>query len=87
MGLETKAAWNSDLLGYKCPESSSELEGCYVQLRTNRASFTRALVVKETRETLTLRYVEKTDLKENRPVTRTENIRKVDIESIQVFKD
>ena len=87
MRTETKLAWNSDQIGISVvPETSTMgIEGKYMKIRTNRAVFVRAFVIKESREMLTVRYVEKTS--KDGIVTKTENIKKRDIVNYQVAKD
>jgi len=88
MRNETVVAWDSNQLGTSIvPETSTMgVEGKYMQIRTDRAIFVRAFVLKETRDMLTVRYVEKTG-KDGGIVRRTQNIKKRDIVNYQVAKD
>jgi hypothetical protein len=81
-------AWDSTQIGStECPDHVCDLEGKHVYIRTDRATFARAHVIRETREGFSVRYVEKTDRKTGDPVTKTEFVKRANIRSIRPYRD
>ena len=83
-----KPAWDSRCLGLSARKVDfSGIEGKHVFLRTRKAIFENALVTKETRETIFVRYVKKSHADKSKVVKTSESIKKADILVCRRYKE
>ena len=83
-----KPAWDSSIMSITARSAKVEgVEGKYVYLRTRRGVYQRAYITKESRDTINVRFVRKSNANKDKVVKASEVVKKSDVLVCGVYKN
>jgi hypothetical protein len=82
-----RPAWETSSMSPQESRKVNEVEGNYVYLKTRNAVYDRALATHETRDTITVVFVKKSNSNKSQVIKQKDVVRKSDVLVCRVYKD